>query len=361
MKKISILIKPSSSLCNMKCKYCFYYDVASHREIPSYGIMNECVMETLIIKSLKLGDTANITYAFQGGEPTLAGLEFYKKFVDYVAYNKTNQKIRYIIQTNGLLVTDEWIQFFKKNNFLIGISLDGYKDLHNYYRIDHDSNKTFQKVMNTISLLKKGDVDFNILCVLTKGMAKHPEKIFNFILKNSFKYVQFIPCLPGLDEKETQYSLTPQMFYQFYKVIFTMWLDEYKKGNYISITLFDNLIPLFRGIPPQQCGMLGSCAPQLVIESNGDVYPCDFYVLDQYKCGNILNDEFVDILKSQKMKTFIEESRRECDECKDCNYVSICHKNCKRQNVTYYSKEYCGYRCLLQYGEIEMLKIASQL
>lgn len=361
MKHISILIKPSSSLCNMKCKYCFYSDIANHREIPSYGMMNECVMETLILKSLKLKDTTHITYAFQGGEPTLIGLKFYKKFVEYVTQNKTNQKIQYIIQTNGLLITEDWVQFFKKHQFLVGISLDGYKDLHNYYRIDNNGKHTFQKVMCTISLLKKYHVDFNILCVLTKGMAKHPEKVFHFILKNKLKYIQFIPCLPGLDENESEYSLSPQMFYQFYKRIFTMWLDQYKQGNYISITLFDNLIPIFKGILPQQCGMLGFCAPQLVVESNGDVYPCDFYVLDQYKCGNILNDEIIDIIKSPKMKSFIEESRRECDECKDCKYESICHKNCKRQNIAYYSKEYCGYRHFLQEKESEMRMIASQL
>ena len=174
-------------------------------------------------------------------------------------------------------------------------------------------------------------------------------------------YVQLIPCLPGLDESENKNSLHPKEFASFYKAFFRLWLAEYKKGNYISITLFDNIIPMFKGIRPQQCGMLGYCTPQFVIESNGDVYPCDFYVLDAYRCGNIKEDSLIKLVKTDAMQKFLKEERRECTECRNCPFVNICHKNCKRLNITYYTKDYCGYKDFLMYAKDEMMMISNSL
>lgn len=361
MKYISFLIKPASSLCNMHCRYCFYYDVSEHRKIKSYGIMSEEVMHALIDRSLALSEDATITYAFQGGEPTLAKISYFKQFVAYVNKHRKKHTIHYALQTNAILLNEEWADFFLENKFLIGISLDGYAELHDYFRIDKNHQNTFKKVMKSINLLKDKGVEFNILSVLNSTLAKHPQKLFSFYLKNDLKYVQLIPCIPGLDEENNPYSLSPKQFSSFYKKYFDLWLEELKKGNYMSVTLFDNIIPMFIGRLPQQCGMLGKCAPQFVIESNGDVFPCDFYVLDEYQCGNIINDDLSALAQKEVLIKFLQEERRNCKACDDCPFISICHRNCKRLNLAYYNEHYCGYREFLEYAYMDMQKIANYL
>ena len=167
MKYISFLIKPASSLCNLRCRYCFYYDVANNREIKSHNIMQENTIQALIDKALDLGDDAQITFAFQGGEPTVAGIEYFKYFTSYVDSHKTCQTIYYAIQTNATLINDNWCELFKKYNFLVGVSLDGFEDLHNFFRKDVNLDGTFDKVMGSIELLEKYDIDFNVCLLYT--------------------------------------------------------------------------------------------------------------------------------------------------------------------------------------------------
>ena len=145
-KHVSFLIKPASSLCNMRCRYCFYYDVADHRNVRSFGIMKEETMKVLVDKALELGDDSDISFHFQGGEPTVAGLVFFEKFVSYVRQKKTNQTVHYALQTNATLLDEKWIDFFYKNRFLIGVSLDGYQEMHNYFRKDCQNKDTYKTV-----------------------------------------------------------------------------------------------------------------------------------------------------------------------------------------------------------------------
>ena len=362
MKHISFLIKPASSLCNMRCRYCFYADVSAHREVKSHGVMQPQTMRALIDRALGLGEDAEVTFAFQGGEPTLAGLEFFRDFTRYVSDHRIKQTIHYALQTNGYLVDKEWAEFFHENNFLVGVSLDGYRDLHNWLRPDASQEGTYDRVMHAIELLRAAQVDFNVLTVLTAQLAKHPQKVYKFYRQHKLDYVQLIPCLPGFDDEEgDEFSLTPEAFASFYKAFFRLWTEDFRRGHYMSVTLFDNVIPLFRGYPPQQCGMLGRCAPQFVVESNGDVYPCDFYVLDQYRCGNVQTDSLEDMATCGAVKTFLAEPRRDCSQCATCPFERICHKNCKRLNVAYYRQDYCGYRDFLEYAAPAMQQIARSL
>ncbi len=361
MKYISFLIKPASSLCNMRCRYCFYYDVADHREVRSHGIMQEDTMQALIERALGLDGEADITFAFQGGEPTVAGIDYFRAFTSYVDAHKQRQTIHYALQTNATLLDEEWVALFQQQQFLIGVSLDGYAALHDHLRKDAAYEGTFKRVMRSVELLKRAKVDFNILTVLSSYVSAHPQKLFSFYQKHDLKYIQFIPCLAGLDEQESEFSLHPRQFASFYKVFFDLWYREYVKGNVISVTLFDNVIPMFAGYPPQQCGMLGHCAPQFVVESNGDVYPCDFYVLDQYRCGNVRENTLLELATCETMKGFLKEPRRSCAACGDCPFEGMCHRNCKRLNSAYYDDRYCGYRELLEYAGERMQQIARTL
>lgn len=361
MKYISFLIKPASSSCNMRCRYCFYADVAEHRAVRSHGVMGTDVMEALIDRALGLDDCARIAFAFQGGEPTLAGLDFFRAFVARVEAGRTHQQVSYAIQTNGYLIDEEWAVFFHEHRFLVGISLDGYRELHDWLRPDAEGTGTFARVMRAIDVLRDAHVEFNVLTVLTAQLAKHPQRLYRFYRDHGLDYVQLIPCLPGLDDDADEFSLSPEAFASFYKVFFRLWLNEYRQGRYRSVTLFDNVIPLFAGVAPQQCGMLGRCAPQFVVESSGDVYPCDFYVLDRYRCGNIVDNTLEELATCDAVRAFLAEPRRACSRCADCPFERICHRNCKRLNIAYYREDYCGYRDFLEEAAPQMAAIARTI
>lgn len=362
VKCISFLIKPASSLCNMRCRYCFYADVAEHRQVKSHGVMRADTMRALVDRALALAPDANITFAFQGGEPTVAGLDFFRSFTDYVDAHRDRQRIHYGLQTNAYLIDDEWAAFFAKHRFLIGVSLDGYREMHDWLRPDARGAGTYGRVMSAIGSLRNTGVDFNVLTVLTAPLAKHPQRLYRFYRKQNLDFVQLIPCLPGLDEGDgDEFSLTPRLFASFYQAFFKLWADDLRCGRYMSVTLFDNVTPMFAGYAPQQCGMLGACAPQFVIESSGDVYPCDFYVLDRYRMGNISHDSLEDLAVSDALRSFLAEERRPCAACNDCPFERMCHRNCKRLNVAYYDEDYCGYRAFLEFATPEMIQIARSL
>lgn len=324
--------------------------------------MKEDTLHALIEQALTLVDeTGEITFAFQGGEPTLAGLDFFRMFTTYVDRRKKQQRIHYALQTNVFLLDDTWCSFFHEYDFLIGVSLDGYKENHDYFRITTGNQATYKTVMRAIALLRKHHVTFNILTVLSKQLAKHPKKLYEFYQKEGFDYIQFIPCLAGLDDHKSPFALTPQLFASFYKQFYDEWLVDLKQGLYRSIGLFDNIIPMLADIPPLQCGLLGYCSLQFVVESDGSVYPCDFYVLDQYRGGNIKELNLKQIAESKPMQGFLKEKKQRSKQCESCPFVSICHGNCKRMNTLYFTDDYCGYYDFLQYAYPSMLAISKQI
>lgn len=322
------------------------------------GIMKEDVMEALITKTLAL-DVEQVHYCFQGGEPTVAGIDYFRRFIDKVNESNTDKKITYAIQTNGTLLNDEWIKLFKEHDFLVGLSLDGFIRNHDHFR----GKGTFKDIMFNIRKLNNAGISYNILTVLTHELSRKPEELYRFYKDNRLNYVQLIPCLPSLnhDEPTDRYALLPEDFSFFYKKFFDLWYDDYRKGQYMSVTLFDNMIPMYKGIHPQQCGMLGRCSMQVVVEGNGNIYPCDFYVLDEYLCGNIVTDDLNDIIHSAAAKKFLNEPHRTCSKCSTCKFINICHGNCRRLNICYFNEDYCGYQDFMEYSMYRMNAIAMSI
>lgn len=322
MPSISVLIKPSSSNCNIRCKYCFYHSIAEKRDVNSYGMIEMDTMETIVKKAMEYSDF-QCNFAFQGGEPTLRGLEFYKEFIELQKkYNTKNLKISNSIQTNGMVLDDEWCKFLAENNFLVGISLDGYMEIHDENRVDPKGQGTFSRVKQSIDLMDKYNVQYNILCVVTSTVARHINKVYKFYKKNNFRYLQFIPCI--------DYSLKVDQYEVFLKRLFDLWYEDLIKGDYTSIRYFDNLVSMYKGFRAESCGMSGSCACQLVIEADGSVYPCDFYVTDYWKLGNIKDYEFKELILSDKTKEFILSSQYIDPKCRSCKWLNICRGGCRR-------------------------------
>lgn len=332
MPPITVMIKPASGNCNMRCRYCFYHDITENREIESYGIMTEENLEIIIKKLLERADiSCNI--AFQGGEPTLAGLKFFRRLMEFEKkYNVKNVKISNCIQTNGYLIDEEWAQFLGENNFLVGLSLDGTKDIHDANRLDYKLDGTFNRVMKAAKLFEKYNVEFNILCVITSLTARHTAQIYRFFMKNNLRYMQFIPCLDPMYEEKGQhnYSLTPKLYGQFLKNLFDLWYADVKKGNFVYIRYFENLVGMLLGIMPEACGVFGRCSYQTVIEADGGVYPCDFYVIDRYRMGNLITDSFEEIEKKRLEIGFAAQSLHVHEKCKTCRWYKICRGGCRR-------------------------------
>jgi len=332
VKVLSVMIKPSSSNCNMRCSYCFYHDISNKRAQRTYGFMNVNILEIIVQKAFTEAEQ-EVTFAFQGGEPTLIGLDYFENLIRYEKkYNQRKIKVNYAIQTNGLLIDQEWAQFLAKNHFLVGISLDGPKSIHDIFRKDHKGKGTYQRVIEGIENLKKYRVDFNILSVVTSQLARHPHQVYRYFQKKGFNYLQFIPCLYPLGESPDSYpySLAPERYGSFLKKLFDLWHHDVVYHNIVSIRYFNNLLQMILGYPPEACDITGHCSCQFIIEANGGVYPCDFYVIDQWHLGNIKEQSFTQLFNSPLAQHFIQSSTYIDPACRECPWFPLCRGGCRR-------------------------------
>ncbi len=342
MPTLSIMIKPASALCNMRCEYCFYHDVTDHRDVKSFGFMSEATAENLIKKALDFADGESVSFAFQGGEPTLRGLDFFRFFCKKTdELNVKKSTIYYGLQTNGTLIDDAWAKFFKQRNFLIGLSLDGdFKN--NSFRIDEKKENSYYKIIKAANIFEKYKVDFNILTVLTGRCADNIDDILKHFKKRGFKYLQFIPCLrPFGDKSESDLYMTPEQYTKFLIHGFNAYVKDYVRDEYTSIRYFDNLVHLYLGNKTEQCGMCGHCTHQFVAEGNGNIYPCDFYCTDEWLLGNIndSNESFDTLSHCERATEFLKESIYIPEACKSCKYYPLCRAGgCKR---TREDRNYC--------------------
>lgn len=331
MKHLTILIKPASSLCNLRCRYCFYHSLAENRAEAGRGIMSRDMASLLVGRALD--GMQSVSFAFQGGEPTLAGLEFYGFFLDEVKRKNTaNAQVSYSLQTNGACLTEGFAEFLRENGFLVGLSLDGPRDINDAMREDAVGQGAFRRAMDAAALLGRSGVPFNILSVVTAQSARHIEKIYRFFRQQGFRYLQFIPCLDPLDcEPFSQaHSLTSEAYSRFLIRLFELWADDVGEGRGVSIRFFDNLLQVAAGYPPEQCGMQGRCAGQLVVESDGSLYPCDFYCTDAWRIGNIMDMTLEGAYASPAMQKFIATSVYDDAECRACGYYALCRGGCRR-------------------------------
>ncbi len=323
MNKVELLIKPASYLCNLDCVYCFYKKTGSIYKTPS--VMKPHVLEKLVSSVMEYSGGGNTIFSWQGGEPLLAGIDFYRKAVELQArYGKDGQIVSNSIQTNGLLINEEFIEFFRKYNVLVGVSLDGPEEIHNRYRKYPTGKGTFREVMSKVNLLKKRQIEFNILSTVGEDTAKYPENIYRFFAQSGFQYLQFIPAVDRKG-KLRNFSITPETYGDFLCRIFDLWWNGSRP--LFSIRFFDNIIELLAGLEPGACSLKKNCGEYLVIEHNGDVYPCDFFVHSEFLVGNIFNDDFKELVCKVKEKFGILKSKG-CSECEGCRWNFICNKGC---------------------------------
>ena len=366
MQPFTLLIKPSGSDCNMDCKYCFYKDRA-----PEVGQgrqrMSDEVLEKLVKDYLQLGfPVAN--FSWQGGEPTLMGLDFYKKAVELQKrYGAPGQEVSNALQTNAILLDEKWCQFLHDYKFLVGISIDGPRQFHDYYRLDHSGAGTFDKVTRAIQTCKKYKVEFNTLTLLNKKNAEHPDELFDFFIKNGIRYLQFIPCVE-LDPdtgKIADFSVTPQQYGEFLCRIFDRWYEHGPQN--LSIRDFDSILSHCAMGKHTICTFGQQCSDYIVIEHTGDCFPCDFFVEPKWLLGNIFETPIEKLAASSRKRAFARAKQNLCNKCLLCRHLAVCRGGCMKDKVSFDSHQsresyFCeSYKRFFDYTMPKFMQIAATI
>jgi len=328
MTTFSLLIKPTSADCNLRCEYCFYIDhLVNGEKSPR---MSDEVLEKMIASYMQTEQNNNYTFGWQGGEPTLMGLKFFKKVIELqVKYAPPGAVISNGLQTNGTLISNELAKFFGDYKFLLGISLDGPPHLHNYYRKTLGKKPTHALVMQGIERLKQNRVEFNILTLVNNKNVKNAKEVYQYLCENGFNYHQYIPCVE-FDESYNlmPYSITGKEWGNFLCDLFDQWIKD--DLNRVSIRLFDSIIEYLVHQHSNVCYMGNNCCQYFVVEYNGNVYPCDFFVRDDLRLGNVLTGSWKDFLSSPIYQTFGKEKANWNNTCISCSYVNLCHGDCQK-------------------------------
>lgn len=308
--------------------------------------MSEATAERIISEAFRLiSPGGTITFLFQGGEPTLAGLDFFRNFMELEhKYTKAGVHCHHAIQTNGFCLTEEWAAFFQKHKFLVGLSMDGTQAVHDYLRIDTAAQGTWENATRALSLLDHFHVETNILCVVTKQAAKKTSQIYRSLTQLGRHPMQFIPCLDPIEaERGTEfYSLKPDVYGKFLCSLFDCWYHDWKAGNYVSIRTFDDYLRILMRMNPSTCAASGACGSYLVVEGDGSLYPCDFYVLDDWRIGNIMEMNVQEALASPVSIRFVQDGAKRPVPCRSCRYLPICRGGCKRDWTAQHNNYYCA-------------------
>lgn len=365
-KGYHILAKPAGPICNLDCKYCFYLEKESFLKGENSYKMSDEVLENFIQKYISTQEIPEIQFVWQGGEPTLRNLDFYRKVLFYQKKHAGDKKIINSLQTNGILLDEMWCSFLKENDFLVGISLDGPKEIHDNYRVDKNGGPTFEKVMKSINILKKYGVPFNVLTCVTSFSAKRGREIYNFFKENGIDFIQFTPIIERNPEVEdldiglkhgnvnlnknsyglTDYSVRQGDYGQFLNTVFDEWVKN--DVGKIHVMNFEWALEAWLGLPSTICIFSKECGRALAIEHNGDLYSCDHYVYPENKIGNILDDNPKELIESAKQKYFGKSKMAMLPkQCLECEVRFACNGECPRHRFekTHDGEEGLSYLC----------------
>ncbi|WP_152396696.1 anaerobic sulfatase maturase [Paenibacillus guangzhouensis] len=359
----ALMWKTVSEECNLACDYCYYSSCHGRPSADIQRIDDELLRK--VIQEMMQGSRGSVSFAWQGGEPLLAGLDFFRRVVQYQQhYAPRNTIISNALQTNGTLVTREWAAFFRQYSFLLGVSVDGPAWIHDRRRKTGSGKGSYDRVMQGIEVLREARVDFNILMVIHEDNVHEAEAITTWIDQHQFDFVQFIP---GMDFRsqdagaEGKFLVTAKQYGQFLCQIFDWW---YRDGEpCVSVRVFDNWLQRLVGQEPEMCVHRESCPSILILEQNGAAYPCDFYIHEQYRLGDAGEQSLSALMADSAWDAFRSQKQVLADACRACEYVQYCHGGCPRHRVGNAGQDaLCeSYRMLYAYGEDRMRRLAKML
>lgn len=355
--RFNMMFKPVGAECNLGCSYCYYQDKVRLYDEHSYLSM-DC-LEKVIKEYIDINASEQIVFDWHGGEPLLLGLDYLKKIVEIQRKYRGNKHIYNTIQTNATLLTADFAAFFKENNFLVGVSIDGPQDIHDKFRKDKGGNPTFLKVMRGVELLHRYAVDFNTLTTISKAGEGRGLEVYSFLKNIGSHYMQFMPVYEYVDSKNNiaspddkqsalaSWSVSPIEYGKFMCDIFDCWVRN-DVGSYF-VNLFDSTLANYCGMNPGTCVYSETCGANAVMEHNGDIYPCDHFVYPRYKLGNVKESSLREIVSSENATRFGIDKRNSLPaQCLSCEYYFACHGECPKHRFAMSDKNESGLNSLCE-------------
>ena len=346
-----VMAKPGGPICNLNCKYCFYQEKENLYPGKHAWEMPDRLLESYIHQYIESQNSPTITFSWQGGEPTLLGVAYFRKVVELQQKHAKGKCIENVLQTNGVLLNDRWAEFFKTHRFLVGLSIDGPRELHDCYRVNKGGQGTFDSVMAGIGFLKKHDVDFNTLTVVHRKNSYHPLEVYRFLREAGSGYMQFIPIVeriaksPGPDglhlisptrkgpAEVSEWSVEPLQFGKFLCSIFDEWVRRDVARYFVR--MFDVSLESWYGMQPGLCIFRETCGRAMAIEHNGDLYSCDHYVYPENKLGNIMETPLKSLVVSPRQRGFGAFKQNSLPRyCRECKVRFSCNGGCPKHRFT---------------------------
>ena len=361
-KPLYVMLKPAGAHCNLACKYCYYLEKNNLYQNSHRHLMSDDMLEQFTREYIEAQTMPQVLFTWHGGEPLMRSIDFYKKALALQKKYANGKQIDNVIQTNGTLLTDEWCEFFAKNHWLVGISIDGPQEYHDHYRVTPAGKPSWEKVMQGIQLLKKHRVEWNAMAVVNAYNAEHPLEFYHFFRDNGCQYLQFTPIVERLTEHEdgrtlasladdreiplADASVTPQQWGNFLCTIFDDWVRHDVGKTFVEI--FDCTLANWMGVLPGICAYSKECGHAGVMEHNGDVYSCDHFVFPEYKLGNIREQSLIDMLYGEKQQAFSRLKHTSLPrQCKECDMEFACHGECPKNRFEKdkYGEQGLNYLC----------------
>jgi uncharacterized protein len=356
----SVLVKPAGPRCNLACTYCFFLDKSKLFGGDNIYRMNEQILRNLVRQMMRQGER-NVSFGWQGGEPTLMGIPFFERAVEYqIRFGRSGQSVGNGLQTNGILIDDDWALFLHDARFLVGLSLDGPQHIHDYYRRFPNGKRSWQRVVLARDVLLQHDVKVNALVVVNDYSANFAEEIYNFHKNNGLHFMQFIPCVePDLQNpsKTSSFSVSAEAYGRFLCELFDLWCDDFIDGKpTTSIRWFDSLFHTYVDLAAPECTLLPECGVYLVVEHNGDVFSCDFFVEPRWHLGNLLTHSLSELLNSPKQIEFGRLKTNLPAECAHCEWLTHCWGGCPKDRLG----DFCqSFKIFFAHSDDKLRKLAE--
>lgn len=343
------MTKPIGPVCNLDCTYCYYLEKEKlYPRGENFRVQPE-VLEQYVRSYLESQHTAEVTFAWQGGEPTLLGLDFFRHLVELQKKYAKGRTVRNALQTNGTRLDRDWCRFFKDQDFLVGLSIDGPRELHDTYRVDKGGKPTFDRVMTGLKLLRRHAVEFNTLTVVSASNVKHPERVYDFLKENGSGYLQFIPLVERTSARTaetglhfaspaeqgcdvTRWSVRPELYGEFLVRIFDRWVRA--DVGRVFVQIFDVALGIWSGAGASLCVFRKKCGDALAMEHNGDVFSCDHFVYPEFRLGNILTESLGDMAASEPQRAFGAAKAQLPRYCCECDVRFACNGECPKHRFT---------------------------
>jgi uncharacterized protein len=367
MKPFSLLIKPASADCNLRCAYCFYIEKADLYPRSSTHRMSDQVLDRLIHTYMRTSQP-QYSFAWQGGEPTLMGVDFYRRVTELqVKHGFSGASVANHLQTNAVLMSDELAEHLSNYNFLVGVSLDGPAEIHDQFRTFQNGKGSHSEVMRGLDVLRRHNVETNILTLVTAVNSNRGGEVYDYLVDQGIFYHQYIPCVEfGENGFPMPYALTPEVWGEFLCTIFDHWVAD--KSRRVSVRYFDALLHHLIIGDDIICHIGSNCNQYFLVEHNGDVYPCDFFAQSDLRLGNLCKDSWTDLSNSRIYKQFGNDKLDFHEDCNHCKYLQLCNGDCLKHRLNYgvqspnHKSWLCnGYKMFFKHALPELQDLAREI